>query len=98
MFRKCSKAHRHILIILQNIERQVFFWGGGGGCVWVCVCVCVWGGDLSRLRFVEAIYPFLLEKKIESKIPWKEFGLLLFKYCLKKGSNFQMNMSVKHVS
>ena len=29
------------------------------------------------LMFVEAIYPFLLEEKIESKIPFKWFGLLL---------------------
>ena len=40
MFRKRSKAHRHILFILQNIQRRdliaiffffFFFFGGGGG-------------------------------------------------------------------
>ena len=41
---------------------------------------------------------FTWELKLEFKIPWKEFWLLLFKYCLKNGSNFPMNMSVKHVS
>ena len=46
------------------------------------------------VRFVEAIYPFLPEKKIESKIPWKEFGLLLFKYCLKK----RVQLSDEYVS
>ena len=64
MFRKSSKAHRHILFILQNIERRYliaifssffffffFFFLGGGG------------GGLRGLRFVEAIYPFLLQKK-----------------------------------
>ena len=55
MFRKRSKVHQHILYILQNIECRdliAFFIGGGGG------------GHLRGLRFVEAIYPFLLEKKI----------------------------------
>ena len=56
-------------------------------------------GHLRGLRFVGAIYPFYLRKKIESKILWKEFGLLLFKYCLKKGPTFrwicQLNMSVR---
>ena len=91
MFRKRSKAHQHILYISQNIERRnliaiffFFFWGGGGG-----------GGGWSSLRrFIH----FYLRKKFQSKIPRKEFGLLLFKYCLKNGSNFLMIMSVKHVS
>ena len=53
--------------------------GGGGG---VCVCVCVWGGGgggggtlggcISLRRFIH----FYLRKKLESKILWKEFGLL----------------------
>ena len=41
----------------------------------------------------EAIYPFLFEKKIGTTIPQRLLGLLLFKYCLKNGSNFPMNMS-----
>ena len=43
-------------------------------------------------------YMFRKHSKLESKIPWKEFGLLLFKYCLKNGFNVPMNMPVKHVS
>ena len=84
MFRKCNKAHRHIILILQNIEHRdliaIFFGPPYGGC--------------DSLRW---FIHFYLRKKIESKIPWKEFGLLLFNYCLKNGSNFPMNMSVKHV-
>ena len=54
MFRKRSKAHRHILFILQNIQRRdliaICWWvggwgggGGGGGGVGVGVGVGVWG-------------------------------------------------------
>ena len=73
MFRKRSKAHRHILFILQNIQRRdliAIFLGHLG-----------LGGWVSLRRF---IHFHLREKKMESKIPWKEFGLLLFKCCLKK--------------
>ena len=54
------------------------------------------GGWVSLRRFTH----FYLRKKIESKIPWKEFGLLLFKCCLKKtGPTFRwiclLNMSVR---
>ena len=53
------------------------------------------GGWGSLRRFIH----FYSRKKIESKIPWKEFGLLLFKYCLKTGPTFrlicQINMSVR---
>ena len=56
-------------------------------------------GHLRGLRLVGAIYPFYLWKKLESKIPWKVFGLLLFKYCLKTAPTFrwiwQLNMSVR---
>ena len=56
MLRKRSKAHQHILYISQNIERRnliaIFFFFFFGG-----------GGHLGGLKFVEAIYPFLLEKK-----------------------------------
>ena len=115
----CGKANRHILFILQNIERRdlianyfgppqcvcvvvvvvvsVCVCGGGGGvCVCVCVCVCVGGGGGggggggSLRRFIH----FYLRKKLGTRIPWKELGLLLFKYCLQNGSNFPMNMSV----
>ena len=47
----------------------------------------------SLRRFIH----FYLRKKLGTRILWKELGLLLFKYCLKNGSNFPMNMSVKHV-
>ena len=51
MFRKRSKAHRHILFILQNIQRRDL--------------IAILGGNLSLggLSFVEAIYPYSLEKK-----------------------------------
>ena len=49
---------------------------------------------ITLRRFIH----FYLRKILGTRIPWKELGLLLFKYCLKNGSNFPMNMSVKHVS
>ena len=51
MFRKRSKAHRHILFILQNIQRRDL--------------IAILGGHLSLGGWVsfEAIYPFSLEKK-----------------------------------
>ena len=79
MFRKRSKAHQHILYISQYIERRnlIAIFGGwvGVGVVVVVVVVVVvggggggggvgGGGHLRGLYFVEAIYPFLFEKKI----------------------------------
>ena len=73
-------------------HQHIYFWATGGG----------WGGgggggggevrwgDLSILTW---------EIQLETKIQWKEFGLLLFKYCLKTGLTFrwkcQLNMSVR---
>ena len=86
MFRKRSKAHRHILFILQNIQRRDLIAILGGH--------LSLGGWVSLRRFIH----FHLRKKIESKIPWKELGYCYSSVVLKNGSNFPMNMSVKHVN
>ena len=59
MFKKRSKAYRHILFILQNIQRRDL--------------IAIFGGHLSlgvEFRWGD-LSIFTWEKKIESKIPWK---------------------------
>ena len=85
MFRKPCKAHRHILLILQNIERRDL--------------ITLWFGPPLGVRFVEGFIHFYF-KKLESKIlQKKKLGYFWSSIVLKTGPTFrwmcQLNMSVK---